>query len=156
MTALLEALRRGVDVHVVTNPNLMIIEQLLTAGTWTSRCVKKMIRRYQAIELSENGVRRGKLRVSHFKGLEPSQPQRQPDLEMTRVGGEEPVHSHIKLTIVDAEFTLLGSGNMDRASWYTSQELGILFHSANFAIMAKAAIDAVLEQRLESRYDSEA
>ena len=33
--------------------------------------------------------------------------------------------SHIKCTVVDGEVIVLGSGNMDRASWYTSQELGI-------------------------------
>ena len=33
--------------------------------------------------------------------------------------------SHIKCTVVDEEVIVLGSGNMDRASWYTSQELGI-------------------------------
>ena len=33
--------------------------------------------------------------------------------------------SHIKCTVVDEEVIVLGSGNMDRASWFTSQELGI-------------------------------
>ena len=33
--------------------------------------------------------------------------------------------SHIKCTLVDEEVIVLSSGNMDRASWYTSQELGI-------------------------------
>ena len=33
--------------------------------------------------------------------------------------------SHIKCTVVDEEVIVLGSGNMDRASWYTSQELGV-------------------------------
>ena len=35
------------------------------------------------------------------------------------------VKCHIKCTIIDGKVMVLGSGNMDRASWYTSQELGI-------------------------------
>ena len=31
----------------------------------------------------------------------------------------------MKCTIVDGEVVVLGSGNMDRASWYTSQEVGV-------------------------------
>ncbi|RMZ86460.1 hypothetical protein DV736_g6317, partial [Chaetothyriales sp. CBS 134916] len=40
---------------------------------------------------------------------------------------------HLKFTIVDDEIVVLGSGNMDRASWYTSQELGVAFASRDFA-----------------------
>jgi len=153
--ALLDALRRGVDVHIVTNPNLMILEQLLTAWTTTSRCLKWLVRQYEAIRQIAGGTRRGRLRISHFKRLEVRQNGALPDLEMGSAGGEEPVRSHVKLTVVDDGFTLLGSGNMDRASWFTSQELGILFQSTDFAIKTKAAMDGVLEGRVESRYDSE-
>ena len=45
----------------------------------------------------------------------------------------EPVKSHFKCVIMDEEITILGSGNMDRASWYTSQELGIAFVSREVA-----------------------
>ncbi len=40
LSALLDAVRRGVDVHVVTNRNMMLFEQLLTAGTINSWCVR--------------------------------------------------------------------------------------------------------------------
>ena len=41
--------------------------------------------------------------------------------------------SHIKGTVVDEEVIVLGSGNMDRASWYTSQELGIALEGRQVA-----------------------
>ncbi|CAK7225059.1 hypothetical protein SCUCBS95973_005732 [Sporothrix curviconia] len=68
------------------------------------------------------------------------------------VDTEQPVHSHIKLTIVDGEHTVLGSGNMDRASFFTSQELGILFHSTTFAHAVQSAVDRVLDGRLRQVY----
>ncbi|RAL58693.1 hypothetical protein DID88_002999 [Monilinia fructigena] len=40
-----------------------------------------------------------------------------------------PVKLHLKMTIIDGEITVLGSGNMDRASWVTSQELGVAIFS---------------------------
>lgn len=46
---------------------------------------------------------------------------------------KEPVKSHLKLTIIDDEVTILGSGNMDRASWFTSQELGVAIIDSEFA-----------------------
>ncbi|KAI1805066.1 hypothetical protein F4811DRAFT_517187 [Daldinia bambusicola] len=46
---LLEALERGVNVTIVTNARLMLLEQLVTAGTTTSRCLAvTTIRRTQA------------------------------------------------------------------------------------------------------------
>jgi phosphatidylserine/phosphatidylglycerophosphate/cardiolipin synthase-like enzyme len=69
--------------------------------------------------------------------------------------GEEPVHSHFKLALVDCEFAMFGSGNMDRASWYTSQELGILFYGREFCTRVKAGVDGVLEGRLEMVFDSD-
>jgi hypothetical protein len=44
---------------------------------------------------------------------------------------------------------------MDRASWYTSQELGILFHDCDFSARVKAAVDGVLEGRLDLVFDSD-
>lgn len=54
-----------------------------------------------------------------------------------------PVSSHLKLTIVDDAIVVLGSGNMDRASWYTSQELGIGITSRSFAKLVREAVDAI-------------
>ena len=118
--ALIAALERGVDVEVITNRRMMILEQLLTSGTTTEYCVWKFRRRYRQIVQSRSrrgsatsymeegqvhGI--GKLSVGYF------------------IHGSVYKRSHIKCTVVDEEVIVLGSGNMDRASWYTSQELGI-------------------------------
>jgi phosphatidylserine/phosphatidylglycerophosphate/cardiolipin synthase-like enzyme len=62
---------------------------------------------------------------------------------------DEPVKSHFKTTIVDGEVTVMGSGNMDRASWYTSQELGVAFFGAEFARIIKGSVDKGLEERVK-------
>jgi phosphatidylserine/phosphatidylglycerophosphate/cardiolipin synthase-like enzyme len=67
---------------------------------------------------------------------------------------EEPFHSHLKLTIFDHEIVILGSGNMDRASWYTSQELGILLHDRGFAGAVKSCVMQVMDGRFDLVYDS--
>ncbi|KAL2111311.1 hypothetical protein VUR80DRAFT_10265 [Thermomyces stellatus] len=118
--ALLDALSRGVDVSVLTSENMMVAEQLVTALTTTSRRVKALIRAYERLcrrlggDL-ESGRRVGALEIRYYR----------PD---PQGGMGEPVVSHVKMVRVDGEFTVLGSGNMDRASWYTSQELGVLFY----------------------------
>ncbi|KAL2031854.1 hypothetical protein VTO58DRAFT_107205 [Aureobasidium pullulans] len=37
LTAILRTLHRGINIHIVTSEKLMILEQLVTAGTTTSR-----------------------------------------------------------------------------------------------------------------------
>ena len=124
ISALLDALKRGVDVALITNRHMMVLEQLLTAGTITEFCVWKFRRRYRKIVAAskhtrlvtmEEGLRTnpGSLHVGYFI----------PDSRYAK--------SHIKCTIVDEEIVVLGSGNMDRASWYTSQELGIALEGAD-------------------------
>lgn len=57
--------------------------------------------------------------------------------------------SHVKCTVVDGAVVVLGSGNMDRASWFTSQELGV-------AIEDPAVVKDVwgqLEKRLAGRVE---
>jgi phosphatidylserine/phosphatidylglycerophosphate/cardiolipin synthase-like enzyme len=175
IAALLDALARGVDVTIVTYSNMMVLEQLVTAGTTTSWCIRSLIRRFCGLKGAPPGrhVRDGAgtethrdleaarsvghLRISYFRAkswagfkgretrpLMPTPPQ-----------GEEPVHSHFKLALVDCEFAMFGSGNMDRASWYTSQELGILFYGREFCTRVKAGVDGVLEGRLEMVFDSD-
>lgn len=146
--ALLEALDRGVDVQIRTSKNMMVIEQLVTAGTTTSRCIQKLINEYkklqwrkQTSDLEAQPVPPGKLEVLYFRplmGWKQSQ--------------EEPVLSHFKMTLVDDEYLVLGSGNMDRASWWTSQELGILFYVAGFG--KDVLWDRVLERRTEVAFRS--
>lgn len=118
--ALISALERGVDVEVITNRRMMILEQLLTSGTITEYCVWKFRRRYR--QITRSWSQRGSS-TSHMEEGQAS------EVGTLSVGYFQPNsiyrRSHIKCTIVDEEVIVLGSGNMDRASWYTSQELGI-------------------------------
>ncbi|KAK4645251.1 hypothetical protein QC761_001260 [Podospora bellae-mahoneyi] len=159
LRAVLSALQRGVDVDIVTSRNLMLLEQLVTAGTTTSWCLRSLLRRFRKLERSKpeslpaemelGHVPLGRLRISYFRP--------RPSLKMrTHTKEEEPVHSHLKLIMVDDKYTVLGSGNLDRASWYTSQELGILFHSTDLANTVGTEVDCVLADRLELVFDSAA
>lgn len=176
VAALLAALARGVDVTLVTGERMMVWEQVLTAGTTTARCVCGLVARYGG--LRGGSGRLGSLRISYFvplRGQSAAADEEQVLLSAgehppgtsasaarskharinaagSAVDTEEPVQSHAKLTIVDGVHTLLGSGNMDRASFFTSQELGILFHDAAFAGAVRTAVDRVLEGRLKSVY----
>lgn len=124
-TSLLTALARGVDVSIVTSRNLMVLEQLVTALTTTGTRLPAFTREYEQLCFrsetdrdgdAEAGRRVGRLEVRYYKP------------ETRAAGWGEPVVSHVKMVRVDEEFVVLGSGNMDRASWYTSQELGVMFY----------------------------
>lgn len=142
LTALLRALQRGVNVHIVTSERLMILEQLGTAGTTTARCIKKLIKRYKRLSSAsfsasalEAGVPRlGRLCIEYYCSQHSNSPH-------------QPTQSHLKLTVVDAVWIILGSGNMDRASWYTSQELGVALCSHGVA----AAVHGIVRRGLEGR-----
>lgn len=118
--ALISALERGVNVEVITNRRMMILEQLLTSGTITEYCIWKLRRRFKQITQSHGQ------RGSNASQMEEGQAREAGTLS---VGYFLPNsiyrRSHIKCTVVDEEVIVLGSGNMDRASWYTSQELGV-------------------------------
>ncbi|KAI8958249.1 phospholipase D/nuclease [Daldinia sp. FL1419] len=157
---LLEALERGVNVTIVTNEKLMLLEQIVTAGTTTSRCLNLLIKRYErlkaqhpqltnnhgaansdvVIDIEAQQPQLGSLNVHYYRPISEYQND-----ETT----EEPVQSHLKLTIIDAQYVILGSGNMDRASWFTSQELGILFHSREFATAVSTSVFSTLSGRRE-------
>ncbi|ETN43171.1 uncharacterized protein HMPREF1541_02329 [Cyphellophora europaea CBS 101466] len=116
------ALARGVAITICTNENLMTAEQLVTAGSTTPRCLSSLSSSVQKLP--------GSLNVYYFDS--PSSPgglgarevkEGKKDQETTAV------KLHAKVTIVDDERMLLGSGNMDAASWGTSQELGVLVQS---------------------------
>ncbi|KAK4182364.1 hypothetical protein QBC35DRAFT_178490 [Podospora australis] len=164
--AILGAVVRGIDVTVVTCRDMMLIEQLVTAGTTTSWCVRSLVRRFRKLEAASYDQLRdletsrphlGRLCISYYCSRVASHlsgRDRRPLMEQNQSLGEEPVHSHLKLTIVDREYTVLGSGNMDRASWFTSQELGVLFHDARLASSIQKTVDEALKGRLKLVFDS--
>lgn len=129
--AVLAALIRGVSVEIRTNKSMMLLEQLATCGTTTSRCMDKLMKEYTRLA-SEHSRRAqsdveaqphplGKLEIFYYQNRSEREGQ-----------SDEPVVSHFKMTMVDDTYLVLGSGNMDRASWWTSQELGILFYVPGF------------------------
>jgi len=121
--AMLGAISTGVSVTIVTNRRMMVLEQLATAGTTTDWCVRSLVRRFRQLQRNsvahdvELGSRNlGSLCVSTFhprKRMKSGAREAQP--LTASFPEEEPVHSHLKLAVVDSELTMLGSGNMDRA-----------------------------------------
>ncbi|KAF2657057.1 phospholipase D/nuclease [Lophiostoma macrostomum CBS 122681] len=139
LSALLRALERGVHVKILTSERLMVLEQLVTAGTTTKRCINRLIKRYERLLLSTSSTpssRRPRTRDTDEEAAIAALPIHPGNLQISyfapvngpkkrgREGGE-PQQSHLKMLIVDSEILVLGSGNLDRASWFTSQELGI-------------------------------
>lgn len=169
LSALLHALARGVNVSILTSAGVQVLEQLVTAGTTTSLCVARLVRRYKRLLKQHFAAARSSTNSSsEVVDIEAAlSPTRQPGkLEMSyfsprRLAGGlvaegEPVQSHLKLTIVDGSWVLLGSGNMDRASWYTSQELGVAFYSAEMAGSLQEVVRKGLEGRRRFFYGTEA
>ncbi|KAF2994378.1 hypothetical protein E8E13_001909 [Curvularia kusanoi] len=154
LSALLKALARGVDVKIVTSERLMILEQLVTAGTTTSRCVNTLIKRYKSLhpgpdsrihdeEAAMTPTKIGGLHISYFKPGE-------------NAWGPKPQQSHLKMTIVDGEVVVLGSGNLDRASWFTSQELGVAFLGVSLTSQVEKVVDKAMADRSKVIFDSSA
>jgi len=77
--------------------------------------------------------------------------QPRPDTERNNY---EPVQSHLKLTAVEGRVVVLGSGNLDRASWFTSQELGVAFISAKMVAATMATLQVAMTGRSKLFYDS--
>jgi phosphatidylserine/phosphatidylglycerophosphate/cardiolipin synthase-like enzyme len=147
--SLLDALARGVDVQIRTSKGMMLIEQLVTSGTTTSWCLRKFIQRYNALvnqprpsDPEAQAPTPGKLEIFYYKQLDARRDQ-----------DDEPVVSHFKMTLVDDEYLVLGSGNMDRASWWTSQEIGLLFYVPGF--QGQHLWNDVLEKRTEVLFQSD-
>lgn len=154
INALLSACERGIDVHITTSERLQLLEQIITAGTTSPKCVARLIAQHtnlvkartnsQSADADVEAIaapRLGKLQVSYYK----PQPEREgsPD---------EPVQSHFKLTVVDGEVAVFGSGNMDRPSWYTSQELGIAFFDRRFVAKVEEELEEALKGRRKVAY----
>ena len=141
IVALLSALQRGVNVRLLTSERLQLLEQIITAGTTSPRCVKRLVATYQKLLQNPSDTPLGRLEVLFY--------QPKPKGE-----SGEPDQSHLKLTVIDDDIAVFGSGNMDRASWFTSQELGIAFFSAEFVEQTRAALGEALEGRTKVFYDS--
>jgi phosphatidylserine/phosphatidylglycerophosphate/cardiolipin synthase-like enzyme len=143
LDALKDALSRGVNVRIVTSEGLMTLEQLVTAGTTTRRCIRHLIQQYENIQPGDEEAARprmGQLHISYYIPRSPVQ--------------HEPVQSHLKLTIIDGSVIIFGSGNMDRASWYTSQELGVAFYSEELCARTLHALQYELKGRTKLIYES--
>jgi phosphatidylserine/phosphatidylglycerophosphate/cardiolipin synthase-like enzyme len=145
---LLNALERGVDVHIVTAERLMVLEQLVTAGTTNYFAIRNLILQYESIPSQPTGSNeaglkpRGSLRIEYFHA--------RPGHDAT-----DPGQTHFKLAIYDDDVVVLGSQNMDRASFYTSQELGVALISKNVADLVKSTVDESLAAgRTKLRYPS--
>lgn len=59
---------------------------------------------------------------------------------------------HLKCTIVDDKAVVLGSGNMDRASWFTSQEVGVAIEDGRLVSWIRVEVQKALERRMEVVY----
>lgn len=162
LTALIDALKRGVKVHILTSENLMVLEQLVTAGTTTKRCMNALKVKHE--DLIESYTAEGLANASLLESGEFAQPgrlvidyfaKRFKQLVIEKPNDREPRQSHLKLTIVDERWTVLGSGNMDRASWYTSQELGVAFQSGDYAKHVIKQLGKWLPGRKINFYDSQ-
>jgi len=62
------------------------------------------------------------------------------------------VKVHIKCTVVDGKVVVLGSGNMDRASWYTSQELGIALFGEEVVRIVWEGVQGNLKRRTKEYF----
>ena len=131
----------------------MVLEQLLTAGTITEICMIRLRHWHQLQKhhrskaitagneqdleqgVSHSLLQMGNLRIGYFVGQE----------------GRE-VKCHIKCTVIDEKVMVLGSGNMDRASWYTSQELGIAVEDEGKIGDVWGMIEGQLRGRIEKWY----
>lgn len=84
--------------------------------------------------MGNQGPALGKLSIGYFAHV----PQRGPE-----------VKCHVKCTMVDERVVVLGSGNMDRASWFTSQEIGLAIQDWEVVAQVKGELERELEGRVE-------
>ena len=114
----------------------MMLEQLVTSGAITEICVWKLRRRYSK-------MCRRRLSQTHLEDVEIGVGAQ--STGALRIGYYRPTtiyrRSHIKCSIIDDCIVVLGSGNMDRASWYTSQELGVAIEGSETAKGIWSAIE---------------
>lgn len=145
ITALGEALSRGVNVTIITNRRMMILEQLITCGTITEICLWKLRRHY-------NRLSRHSVSPRHAGDLENGMREGARNLGSLRIGYYKPTvkykRTHIKCSTIDNRVVVLGSGNMDRASWYTSQELGVAIEGEEIVKGVWKAIEGSFDEEI--------
>ena len=143
ISALIEAICRGVNVTIITNRRMMILEQLLTSGTITELCVWKLRRHYSRMS-------RQKLAPSSSEDVERGVYAR--SIGSLQIGYYHPTveykRTHVKCSTIDNRVVVLGSGNMDRASWYTSQELGVAVEGEEIVNGVWKAIEGSFEEEI--------
>jgi phosphatidylserine/phosphatidylglycerophosphate/cardiolipin synthase-like enzyme len=155
--ALLGALARGVQVRITTSEDLQRMEQVVTAGTTTGRCVAQLVQRHGMLveerrrareqDVEEGMGRVGQLSISYYQPSQSRLQVQDGDTQEAGVQADEPVQSHFKLTIIDGQVAVFGSGNLDRASWFTSQELGVAFFGREFV----GSVEEGLERAMRGR-----
>ncbi|KAF3932212.1 hypothetical protein ABW20_dc0109860 [Dactylellina cionopaga] len=147
LNALVRAVKRGVTVEVVTSMEMMKWEQLVTAGTTTERCLKKMVKEIAKFtdKTPQGAITTGGLFIYQFNPTK--RPQLPPFVKNPRDNHKLQWYdkSHVKCLIVDEEVVMLGSGNADRASWVTSQEVnvGLFLNKEKAGMVRKALVDAL-------------
>lgn len=145
---------------------MMLLEQLVTAGTVTEFCVWGLVRRYKRlVQRAAGGRREGRRkRGDEVAMMEEGTASGRGGVGRLEVGyyrprprlgdrDAEPVKSHVKCTVVDGEVVVLGSGNMDRASWSTSQELGIAFYGKEVVGAIWGGLEGALGGRVEGYFE---
>ncbi|EPS36263.1 hypothetical protein H072_10239 [Dactylellina haptotyla CBS 200.50] len=152
MNALVRAVKRGVTVEIVTSMGMMKWEQLVTAGTTTEKCLQKMVKEIGKFKEStpDGAITTGGFFVYQYNPTK--RPQLPPFVKNPNDNHKLTWYdkSHVKCLIIDEQVVMLGSGNADRASWVTSQEvnIGLFLNKAKAGIVRQALVNA-LAGRLE-------
>jgi phosphatidylserine/phosphatidylglycerophosphate/cardiolipin synthase-like enzyme len=155
ISSLKDAICRGVHVHIRTSENLMVLEQLVTAFTTTSRCIDSLVAWYATQKTvveshlktdpeMQAARKLGRLKVEYFQSVKDAESK-----------DNEPVQSHIKMSVFDDQIAVLGSGNMDRASWFTSQELGCAIRDPKAVQEITEVVNEAMMGRVKLRFDSD-
>lgn len=104
-------------------------------------------RRAREQDVEEGRGRVGQLSISYYQPSQSRLQVQDGDTQEAGVQADEPVQSHFKLTIIDGQVAVFGSGNLDRASWFTSQELGVAFFGREFV----GSVEEGLERAMRGR-----
>lgn len=111
LSALLSAASRNVHITIITCRNMMRMEQLVTTPfSTTESCVDTLISSLPDLETGS-----GKVHLGYWRGR------------------GEVKQWHVKASIVDDAWTVIGSANGDRASWWGSGEINVCVFGGGYA-----------------------